>query len=409
MRKSLILFLFVVVVSAATLRPTRITVVGELPESTKLSLESEGIACQSDGNMTVLEIWDQEAAVRALARSYVALTRHKYVFENNIANCHTTKSADGTPYRRLFQTLNEDGSAGAIEEDSGDFNWVYDPVNPDAVQDGVHKGYLAVPNINLIQEHCGWTQADSSQRMVREMLGQLEPGLVFSNQDSGLDPTARDRVDKFCEEQRRSIDPTPWGMYHSLPDPRPMSTIPSGAAANRALQRLNELTLQSLPTNDRLFDPSWCVAQKSDIMSGVASVACALNWLNGKKAYTGQKIEEKYGFALLYALKSESASLDFDWCDHGNLSKDNWPLIVEALSRNLPVVVALGDQADGRGRVILLVKTYADDVVYANPATGELAYTTRQALLAAPSHPDGNFVFIPSRPSDFDEFGDGVL
>lgn len=116
------------------------------------------------------------------------------VVSNNIANAHTTKTADGTPYRRQYAQVssaeasdfeNEWSKANfdadnefsnvfdqtgvgfngggvkveGVAEDGGDFNWVYDPNHPDAQKDGPHAGYVAKPNINIIQEMTSMMQA----------------------------------------------------------------------------------------------------------------------------------------------------------------------------------------------------------------------------------------------------------
>lgn len=107
------------------------------------------------------------------------------VVSNNIANAHTTKTANGTPYRRqMVSVSSQDASAfesayeqasmdteftnifdetgvgyagrGAkvdgVVEDGSDFNWVYDPSHPDAMKEGPKAGYVAKPNVNIIQE-----------------------------------------------------------------------------------------------------------------------------------------------------------------------------------------------------------------------------------------------------------------
>lgn len=119
------------------------------------------------------------------------------VVSNNIANAHTTKAGpDGTPFRRQFVQVSaadatefnsafEKASFGSeiggefanvfeqtgvgfhghgvkidgVAEDGGDFNWVYDPSHPDAVQEGERAGYVAKPNINIIQEMTSMMQA----------------------------------------------------------------------------------------------------------------------------------------------------------------------------------------------------------------------------------------------------------
>lgn len=118
------------------------------------------------------------------------------VVSNNIANAHTTKTADGTPYRRQFAQVSAadatefnsafekasfDAAIGGefnnvfeqtgvgfeghgvkvegVAEDGGDFNWVYDPSHPDAMKDGPKAGYVAKPNVNIIQEMTSMMQA----------------------------------------------------------------------------------------------------------------------------------------------------------------------------------------------------------------------------------------------------------
>lgn len=118
------------------------------------------------------------------------------VVSTNIANAHTTKTADGTPYRRQFAQVSsadatefnsafEKATYGAefdgefddafgqggsvfqghgvkvdgVAQDGGDFNWVYDPNHPDAQKDGPKAGYVAKPNINIIEEMTSMMQA----------------------------------------------------------------------------------------------------------------------------------------------------------------------------------------------------------------------------------------------------------
>jgi flagellar basal-body rod protein FlgC len=116
------------------------------------------------------------------------------LISENIANAHTAKTADGTPYRRKmaiasaeqkaqfdseFSSASFDvsgefdtksgtasyqggGVSVASASDNSDFNWVYDPTNPNACQEGDHKGYVAMPNVNIISEMTSMMQATRS-------------------------------------------------------------------------------------------------------------------------------------------------------------------------------------------------------------------------------------------------------
>lgn len=91
------------------------------------------------------------------------------VISRNIANVNTTRTADGTPYRRQVVAFQEgdkqmsfseylsDASKGmigsgvkvvGIEEDKTPFKSVYDPGHPDADE----QGYVKMPNVDIMTE-----------------------------------------------------------------------------------------------------------------------------------------------------------------------------------------------------------------------------------------------------------------
>lgn len=91
------------------------------------------------------------------------------IASQNIANIETTKTENGTPYRRkqveleertttsfnttLNNMINQSNSPGGvivkkITEDQSDLKYVYNPTHPDANE----EGYVEMPNVDLIQE-----------------------------------------------------------------------------------------------------------------------------------------------------------------------------------------------------------------------------------------------------------------
>ncbi len=85
------------------------------------------------------------------------------VISENIANADTTRTDNGGPYRRRVVSMGEKpaGFADALKsatgggvmvtrivEDSSDFEYDYDPTNPDANADG----YVAYPNVDETEE-----------------------------------------------------------------------------------------------------------------------------------------------------------------------------------------------------------------------------------------------------------------
>ena len=101
------------------------------------------------------------------------LTAQRYrmdIISQNIANANTTRTADGTPYRRKVVTFAEKNSHtpfsrvlnsardkysgdgvkvdGVFEDTQTDMTMVYDPAHPDADE----NGYVMYPNVNIITE-----------------------------------------------------------------------------------------------------------------------------------------------------------------------------------------------------------------------------------------------------------------
>ena len=103
------------------------------------------------------------------------LTAQRYrmdIISENVANANTTRTADGTPYRRKLVTFEEKGGqtsfsrvlgqaayshgytghgvkvTGVYEDYDAEMNMVYDPSHPDADE----NGYVTYPNVNIITE-----------------------------------------------------------------------------------------------------------------------------------------------------------------------------------------------------------------------------------------------------------------
>jgi flagellar basal-body rod protein FlgC len=100
------------------------------------------------------------------------------VLSANLANIHTTRTAEGTPYRRRtliyesvpheenFDALLREAAEGELERvevaavvpDGRDFKAVYDPNHPDADADGM----VRLPNINPVEEMANMLNAARS-------------------------------------------------------------------------------------------------------------------------------------------------------------------------------------------------------------------------------------------------------
>lgn len=112
------------------------------------------------------------------------MTAERYrmdIIAENVANQNTTRTADGTPYRRKVVTFEERGQrvgsfssflgnasnayrgkgvrvGKVMEDDWTQMNMVYDPSHPDADE----NGYVLYPNVNIVTEMTNLIDASRS-------------------------------------------------------------------------------------------------------------------------------------------------------------------------------------------------------------------------------------------------------
>ena len=111
------------------------------------------------------------------------MTAERYrmdIISQNVANANTTRTEDGTPYRRKIVTFEERGTdansfgtifrrargmdtgngvkATGVYEDQSDYTMVYDPSHPDADE----NGYVYYPNVNIVTEMTNMIDAERS-------------------------------------------------------------------------------------------------------------------------------------------------------------------------------------------------------------------------------------------------------
>ncbi|MCD6396106.1 MAG: flagellar basal body rod protein FlgC [Spirochaetaceae bacterium] len=107
------------------------------------------------------------------------------VISNNIANVDTTRTPEGGPFRRsrvivrprvqepywrspfLPERLDNGIGKGVrivkIDKDmDADPKLVYDPTHPDAIKTGPQKGYVEMPNVNIVEEMVDMISASRS-------------------------------------------------------------------------------------------------------------------------------------------------------------------------------------------------------------------------------------------------------
>lgn len=119
------------------------------------------------------------------------------VLSANLANIHTTRGPGGEPFRRLvpvFRAVALDGGFQAqldeqrslyavqvdsVRDDGREPMWVYDPDHPDADD----RGFVAMPNINLVEE---MTDMMNAARSYEANLAALQTAKAMAQQALSL-------------------------------------------------------------------------------------------------------------------------------------------------------------------------------------------------------------------------------
>jgi flagellar basal-body rod protein FlgC len=106
------------------------------------------------------------------------------LISSNITNATTTRTPEGGPYRRkraifapenvrttykspatpdrIASGIGQGVRVVKIEDDEKPFRLVYDPTHPDAIQIGEKKGYVEMPNVEIVTEMVDMISASRS-------------------------------------------------------------------------------------------------------------------------------------------------------------------------------------------------------------------------------------------------------
>lgn len=163
---------------------TTLKIAGGMDCDFERALEFYDIPFEHRGPVMVIETSRKEKLVELLVRLRNDQQTLFDVVSNNISNADNCHTVYGTPYRRQFARTGSHGFIVEIVEDDGAFNWVYDPLHPDAMTEGAKQGYRAHPNVNLEMETTHLSLHSQRLRMLEDALQKLDPDLVLGLPES---------------------------------------------------------------------------------------------------------------------------------------------------------------------------------------------------------------------------------
>ena len=131
------------------------------------------------------------AALDVSTSGLVAQRMRMNARSSNLANMSTTRNELGElePYQSKYVIFETDPSIGShggagvrvasVETSNLEPNWKYEPQNPDAIQEGDRKGFVAYPNVSMMTE---FTDAMEAARIYEANLGAMEITKDLENQ-----------------------------------------------------------------------------------------------------------------------------------------------------------------------------------------------------------------------------------
>jgi flagellar basal-body rod protein FlgC len=123
------------------------------------------------------------SAINISSSGLVAQRARMDAISSNLANMSTTRNENGelSPYERKIVILQTDPTVGtngatgvkasALVNRTIEPLMKYEPNNPDAIKEGPNEGYVAYPNVNMMEE---FTDAMVAARAYEANLGVMQ-------------------------------------------------------------------------------------------------------------------------------------------------------------------------------------------------------------------------------------------
>jgi flagellar basal-body rod protein FlgC len=128
----------------------------------------------------VLKIEKNSRNLKALMGLLSVLQKQLDVTINNINNINTTKTADGSYFRRHSLKISEQGKIDILTDDVSQPRLVYDPAHPDAIKTGIKKGYVEYPNIDRKKEFYEYSCYISLYNSIVEVLRKNNIYIIYT-------------------------------------------------------------------------------------------------------------------------------------------------------------------------------------------------------------------------------------
>ena len=176
-KKYFAIALFFILASCQMIFWETISVYGTLGISKNI-LTARKQPMKQNGDFLVIDITDKKNTLSNLIECDKLLITEIDVIYQNILNRYTLKDRYGVPYKRKFVATDKNGNV-KILKDFSEFKYVWDPDNPHACKEGKWKGYVAFPNIDIIEETFNLKLAISEYNTVAKIIEKIDSSIIM--------------------------------------------------------------------------------------------------------------------------------------------------------------------------------------------------------------------------------------
>jgi flagellar basal-body rod protein FlgC len=101
-----------------------------------------------DGNFLLIKNINEDVLIYIL--SIIRLEMD--IIADNMANVNTTRTANGGPFLRKYLKITIEDGIEIVEDNENQLALKYAPSHPDAIKTGEAKGYVRMPNVDMVTE-----------------------------------------------------------------------------------------------------------------------------------------------------------------------------------------------------------------------------------------------------------------
>lgn len=101
------------------------------------------------------------------------------IIQTNIKNVNTTRTVEGDPYLRQIVTIDSKDNSIIEIDKTAEKRLIYDPTHPEAIRNGVEKGYVEYPNIDILTEYIELIQVRNEKEIIKSIINRIDESIII--------------------------------------------------------------------------------------------------------------------------------------------------------------------------------------------------------------------------------------